>query len=61
MATSTAALSRRLNKLLRNKVVKKARYRKKEVFIEFTDGTRLFVDALAEGLDCSVTGGDEDE
>jgi hypothetical protein len=50
----------RLTDLLRGKVVKVVwRHRPKEVGIEFNDGTRLFVDAVSDGLDFSVTGGDE--
>jgi hypothetical protein len=48
----------RLTDLLRGKVVKVVwRHRPKEVGIEFNDGTRLFVDAVSNGLECSVTGG----
>ncbi|MET4065534.1 hypothetical protein ABID58_000308 [Bradyrhizobium sp. S3.2.6] len=50
----------RLTELLRGKVVKVMwRHRPKEIGIEFNDGTRLFVDAVDDGLDLSVTGGDE--
>jgi hypothetical protein len=35
------------------------RHRPGEVGIEFNDGTRLFVDSVSNGLDFSVTGGDE--
>ncbi|WP_082905757.1 hypothetical protein [Bradyrhizobium centrolobii] len=50
----------RLTELLRGKVVKVVwRHRPGEVGIEFNDGTRLFFDAVSNGLECSVTGGDE--
>ncbi|MET4260313.1 hypothetical protein ABIC09_005274 [Bradyrhizobium sp. S3.12.5] len=50
----------RLTELLRGKVVNVVwRHRPKEIGIEFNDGTRLFVDAVDDGLDLSVTGGDE--
>lgn len=46
-----------LTALLAGKVVKLARrHRVREVVIELTDGTRLFVDHTAEGVECSVTG-----
>ena len=44
--------------LLRGKEVATVwRHRKNEIGIEFTDGTRLFVDATADGVEISVTGG----
>ena len=47
--------------LLKGKTVARVwRHRAKEVGIEFTDGTRLFVDWQAdESLDLSITGCDE--
>ncbi|MBL0428484.1 hypothetical protein [Ramlibacter alkalitolerans] len=40
-------------------VVRVERYRASEVIVEFADGTRLFVDGTAEGVELSITGGDE--
>lgn len=37
------------------------RHRAGEVGIEFTDGTRLFVDQNGEGLELSITGGKPDD
>jgi hypothetical protein len=43
--------------LLKGKVVEKIlRPRSKEMAIQFTDGTRLFVDIETDGLDLSITG-----
>jgi len=43
---------------LAGKVVARVeRYRNSEMLIEFTDGTRLFVDGTADGVELSVTGG----
>jgi predicted Ser/Thr protein kinase len=48
--------------LLKGKVVDKVwRHRKREIGIEFTDGTRLFIDHTENGLELSVTGGLDDE
>ena len=33
------------------------RFRSSEIQVEFTDGTRLFVDATADGVELSITGG----
>jgi hypothetical protein len=45
-----------LGELLCGKTVKIVRrHRPTEVMIEFDDGTRLFVDAIPDGLDFSVT------
>ncbi len=45
-------------RLLKNKVVfRVTRHRSKEVAIEFTDGTRIFVDHKPEELEISITGG----
>jgi hypothetical protein len=47
-----------LTQLLVGKVVGIVRrHRSAEVLIEFTDGTRLFVDRTDDGLEFSVTGG----
>ena len=54
--SATEAETERLNDLLRGKVVKVVRrHRPEEVMIEFTDGTRFFINRIAEGLDFSVT------
>jgi hypothetical protein len=46
-------------KALAGKVVARVeRHRGSEVLLEFTDGTRLFVDVSAQGLELSVSGGD---
>ncbi|MBL0380372.1 MAG: hypothetical protein JKP90_23305 [Desulfofustis sp. PB-SRB1] len=47
-------------KLLKGKTVKTVwRHREKEVGIEFTDGTRLFVDHNEHGLELSITSGSD--
>ena len=44
--------------VLKGKVVSKVmRHRKAEIGIEFTDGTRLFVDARQNEIELSITGG----
>jgi hypothetical protein len=40
-----------------NVVARVERHRSSEILIEFTDGTRLFVDSSADGLELSVIGG----
>lgn len=53
--------ARKATELLKGKVVSKIRrYRLKEVCIEFSDGTWLFVDHGKEGLELSVTKGSGD-
>ena len=43
-------------KMLKGKIIKRIiRHTKKEVLIEFTDGTRLFVDQLEKELELSIT------
>jgi hypothetical protein len=43
---------------LAGKVVARVdRHREAEVLIVFTDGSRLFVDGTAQGLELSITGG----
>ena len=43
-------------KLLKGKIVSKVfRHRVGEVGIEFTDGTRIFINVKAEGLELSIT------
>ncbi|AMX93577.1 hypothetical protein EOA22_20640 [Mesorhizobium sp. M7A.F.Ca.US.014.04.1.1] len=50
-----------LTKLLSGKMVIHVwRFRAAEVLIEFTDGTRLFVDARSDAIECSVTDGISD-
>lgn len=53
----------RVTELLHGKVVRAVwRHRAGEVGLEFTDGTRFFVDALSSGgLDLSVTLGADDQ
>jgi hypothetical protein len=52
----------RASELLRGKEVAVVwRHRKGEVGIEFTDGTRLFVDKTDEGVELSITGGREED
>ena len=46
-----------LTKLLSGKMVRDVRRRTSEVLVEFTDGTRLFVDARSDTIECSVTEG----
>lgn len=48
----------RASEMLRGKVIAKViRNRPTEVLLEFTDGTRLFVDRTVDALELSVTGG----
>ena len=50
----------RTNEMLKGKVVSKVmRERAKEICIEFTDGTRLFVDHQLDNLEISITGESE--
>jgi len=47
--------ARRANRLLKGKVVRAVwRHRRGEVAIEFDDGTRLFVNESATGLELSI-------
>jgi hypothetical protein len=47
--------------LLRHKIVSSVvRHRENEVMIEFTDGTRLFVDRSENGVELSINGGPDD-
>ena len=51
----------RATELLKGKVVAKViRHRAKEICVEFTDGTRLFVDHNSINVELSITGGAED-
>jgi hypothetical protein len=45
------------NALAGKVVARVERHRVSEILVEFTDGTRLFVDATVEGLELSITGG----
>ncbi|MDZ7626059.1 MAG: hypothetical protein U5J96_16625 [Ignavibacteriaceae bacterium] len=48
--------ARRTTKMLKGKIVDKIwRHRPKEIGIQFTDGTRLFVDISEGGLELSIT------
>jgi hypothetical protein len=52
----------RATELLRGKEVATVwRHRRREVGIEFTDGTRFFVDWKEDGVELSITGGREEE
>ncbi len=43
-------------KLQKGKIIKKIiRHKKKELIIEFTDGSRLFIDHKEKGLELSIT------
>ena len=49
--------AKKLTDLLRGKSVKLIRrHRSTEVLLEFDDGTRLFVNNVPAGLECSITG-----
>jgi len=53
--------SERATEMLKGKVVEKVlRHREKEVGIEFTDGTTLFVDAHQDEVELSITGGSDE-
>ncbi len=48
--------ARRATKMLKGKIVERVwRHRTKEIGIQFTDGTRLFVDISEGGLELSIT------
>lgn len=48
--------ARKANELLHGKIVAKVwRHRHKEIGIEFTDGTRLFIDHRPNELEVSIT------
>ena len=53
--TEAESMSDRLQRLLEGKVVMTARATGTEMTIEFTDGTRLFVDHREDGIELSVT------
>ncbi len=51
----------RATQMLKGKVVARiARHRDTEVLVEFTDGTRLFVDRSDSAVELSITGGASD-
>ena len=51
----------RATELLKGKIVPRvARHREAEVMIEFADGTRLYVDRDADGVELSIAGGGEE-
>jgi len=53
--------SERATEMLKGKVVARVmRHRKKGVGVEFTDGTRLFVDAHQDEVELSITGGSDE-
>jgi hypothetical protein len=53
-----AEQAERASEMLHGKVVARViRHRLAEVILEFTDGTRFFVDSATEVLELSVTGG----
>ena len=53
--------SERATELLKGKAVDKVkRHKQTELLVEFTDGTRLFVDAHQDELELSITGGVEE-
>jgi hypothetical protein len=60
---SLAGDQKALQKLLKGKTVKSVwRRKRKELGLEFADGTRLFIDwKKNQSLDLSVTGGTEEE
>ncbi|HXH69968.1 MAG TPA: hypothetical protein VNI60_06420 [Pyrinomonadaceae bacterium] len=54
--------TQRATKMLKGKTVDSVKnFRKKEVLIEFTDGTRLFVDWQESELEISIEGNFEEE
>ena len=63
MPRSTKQLSeesKRANQLLASKIVARVtRHRHSEVLVEFTGGTRLFVESSEDGVELSITGTEE--
>ena len=52
---------RRATEMLAGKIVSTvARHSSSEVMIEFSDGTRLYVDGMAGGVELSITGDSDD-
>ena len=61
-AISLEQESERATEMLTGKTVKLVtRYRVAEMLVEFTDGTRFFVDAKNEELELSITGSFDDD
>jgi len=61
MTMSLKQEAERATELFKGKVVCKVmRHRAKEVCIEFTDGTRLYVDHHPDNVELSITGGGEE-
>jgi hypothetical protein len=55
------AEAKRATKMLKGKVVAHVtRHRAEEICIEFTDGTRLYVDRSVNGVELSITGEDHE-
>jgi molybdopterin-binding protein len=53
--------SERATQMLKGKVVALVtRHRNEEVCVEFSDGTRLYVDRSEDGVELSITGGAEE-
>lgn len=53
--------AKRATKILKDKTILKIyRHRSNEIGIEFTDGTRLFIDHRPEGFELSITEGSSD-
>ena len=53
---SVEVLSARLHRLIEGKTIKSARYEERALFIEFTDGARMFVDGRDDRMiDVSIT------
>jgi hypothetical protein len=54
--------TQRATRMLKGKTVNSVKnFRKKEILIEFTDGTRLFVDWQESELEISIEGNFEEE
>ncbi len=54
--------SESIEKLLKGKIVQKIfRHRENEFGIEFTDGSRIFIDKVEKGLELSITGVSDEE
>ena len=59
--TDLNAEAERATELLRGKVVARVeRHREAEVMVEFTDGTRLYIDRSDSGVELSITGAGEE-
>jgi len=55
------AEAKRATEMLKGKVLAHVtRHRAEEICLEFTDGTRLYVDRSADGVELSITGIGED-